>query len=169
MQEEEEDAHTEPEVNIAAAGRMSRDVDAGSTLAHVTLLELVALVNKRQEQLNDHENPHGAIAPAVQERLGREAGQTQQILAELMDAEVDFPVLVPRGTGETATHLRVHKDLELHQHVVDAFVLGDEAGRVSYNTVAHDIQVRPHAPTISMERDIQRRAELLENLQGVHL
>lgn len=170
MQEDEEDRTEEERLNIDVSGRRAREVDEGATLEFVTILEIIALLVGRLTQLNDYNSPHSTVDERAVKKLGPGAGLYHLLLAELSDPTIEYPVLVPRGSGTKEKACRVHADLAVREADIDMFVLPDDEGKVSYNSVNEELDKNPCAPSISMERDIKRIRDMMESLQcGVRI
>lgn len=164
--DEHDEQAQEDELNFDTAGRVERVVPHSATLQFVTVLELIALLSKRLAQINDFSNPHSQIDPDVVARLGEGAGLYQLLLAEVADETIDYPVEIMRGHGPNAKSCRLHKDLRLEPAILDYFVLADETGRVSYNSVEYDLANNAHAPTLALARDIEQIDALTDALGG---
>jgi hypothetical protein len=143
------------EVNLDLTGSCSRKVDPLATFSYVSHLELIEVLRKRYDQLNDPYGPHNTINPSVIDRFKGDASPFRLMLAELVDATVEYPVLIARGDA----HYRIHKDLKLNPTTLDIFVLTLPNGEISYNHVLDDLRNFPNAENEILKREIERKAK----------
>lgn len=138
--------------NIDTSGKIVRHVESGATPCYVTKLEMVALIIHRSRQINTPDGPFNKIHPSIVKQLGQDASLKAMLIAELLDPEIEYPVLIMRGNEP----LRPNKDLMILDKFADIFVLINEDGTVSYNNVREDIYKKPNAEYISLMNEIEK-------------
>jgi hypothetical protein len=137
--------------NIDPSGRRERSIRAESTLCFVTQLEALELLIRRKKQLENLTGKYNQIDPRIINKVGKNASILVLMLAEILDREVEYPLLIKRGDK----FLRLHKDLLVIPAIVDIVVLSDETGNVSFDPIEYDIENRPDAEIRSRLKDIE--------------
>jgi len=148
------------DINIERSGKTERNVRTEDTLCYVTYIEILGLLIKRKEQLDDPDGKYNEIHPSVVARVGASAPILVMMLAEIMDKNVKYPLAIKRGDN----YLKIHEDLEVYNSQLDIVVLMNARGEVSFNSVAEDIDRCPDAANQVIKDDIAAISDLRKRL-----
>jgi hypothetical protein len=148
------------EESMGAGGRIDRPVNPESTLDFVTKVEIIEVLRRRMEQIDDPTGEHNRFCPEVVEALGGAPSIMAALVAELLWKGWEYPLRIVRG----GTAMRLHKDLEVIEEIVDIVVMHNDKGETSFNPIRADLDTRPGAEDLCMEADIKALRDLRENM-----